>query len=130
MKALLLIAALLWAYAAEAGEVRDPMRPPQARAHHARHIARAPLPQLSAIFIRTDASGERIKMSKAIVNGRWVRSGDTIGGGRIHSISSSGVRWVRRGKAHQLRLPGSSSRFKMPATDPPRAGNGVPNDAP
>ena len=111
-----------------AAELRDPMRPPQTSSRHRSHgIARPAIPELSAVITRNDGG---TVTRKAILDGRWVRPGAQVAGGIVQSISSDGVRWVRRGKVHELRLTNASPSFKKVTADPPRAGNGVPDHAP
>jgi hypothetical protein len=132
MKAPIVIIAALLAGSAAATELHDPMRPPQVASRAGAHaVARPGVPHLSAIFVRNDRAGA---VRKAILDGRWVRPGDEVAGGRVESISRDTVRWVRRGKPHDLHLPGRSNElshsFKKVTADPPRAGNGVPEHAP
>jgi hypothetical protein len=125
---IIIIAAALLCAPAAAGELRDPMRPPQTSSRSARHVAARPqVPELSAVFVRNGPTGA---VRKAIVDGRWVRPGDQVAGGRVESISRDGVRWVRRGKAHELRLQAAAPSFKKVTAEPPRPGNGVPEHAP
>ena len=118
MKVLIAVACLLMATAAVAVGLHDPTRPPQARAA-ARAIVRDQLPRVSAVFTR----GE---VRKAIVDGRLVKTGDDIAGGRILAVLGEGVRWVRKGVSHELKLPGAVANFKKPAANSPRVANGDP----
>jgi len=102
--------------------LRDPTRPPQPAAAHAR-AAGPSVPVVSAILARDGADGAKLR--KAIVDGRWVRAGDEIAGGRVQAISADGVRWMRRGQVHELRVTTSNSTIKKPAAQPQGA-KGVP----
>jgi hypothetical protein len=127
MKVIFLLLGLIAGGAATASELRDPMRPPQVSSRtHARLAARPAVPELSAVITRNDG-GRMVR--KAILDGHWVRTGAKVGGGVVESISNDGVRWVRRGKAHELRLQNASPSFKKVTAEPPRAGNGVPDHA-
>ncbi len=118
MRLPLVMIGILVASLAGAEGLRDPTRPPQPRAA-ARAVVRNQMPAVSAIFTRgTDR--------KAIVDGRLVKAGDAIGGGRIEAVSADGIRWVRKGIAHELRMNAAAANFKKPAAGAPRVANGVP----
>lgn len=77
-----------------ASELRDPMRPAGATA------AVRPAPVYSLKLEGVIAGEKRV----AIVNGRLVRSGDTVSGARILEVFANGVRYERAGKIHTLTL--------------------------
>ena len=82
--------------AATAGEFRDPMRPVGAAPAVTRAAANPSL-KLEGVI----GGARRV----AIVNGRVVRAGDSIGGARILEVFSNGVRCERAGKIFTLTLP-------------------------
>ncbi|MBS0613269.1 MAG: hypothetical protein JSS24_08875 [Proteobacteria bacterium] len=125
MKRLVLTALLLNGAALAAGSafaagapLRDPTRPPQPAVAHTRATGPS-VPVVSAILARDGTDGTKLR--KAIVDGRWVRAGDEIAGGRIQAISADGVCWMRRGQVHELRVVNPNSIIKKPAAQPPGA---------
>jgi hypothetical protein len=76
--------------------IRDPMRPAGAAPRFAKPVTQPSL-KLEGII----AGGSRV----AIVNGRLVRAGDSIGGARILEVFANGVRYERAGKITTLTLP-------------------------
>jgi hypothetical protein len=50
----------------------------------------------------------------AIVDGRVVRAGDAIAGGRIEEVTARGVRYRRGAELRELRL-GATAEIKKPA---------------
>ncbi len=114
MKLLLPLCALL-ATAVAADPLRDPTRPPQAAGPHAAAIEQAPV--LTAVF----ATGER---RSAIVNGRLVRAGDSVGAFTIEDVLVDGVRYRRAGSVRDLHLPHPADYVKKPAAGPARAAIG------
>jgi MSHA biogenesis protein MshK len=77
-----------------AGDLRDPMRPPDAPA------AARPAPVYSLKLEGVIAGEKRV----AIVNGRLVRAGDIVAGARIVDVLANGVRFERGGKIQTLTL--------------------------
>jgi hypothetical protein len=102
---------------ATADPLRDPTRPPQLAGAHAAPQEQAPV--LSAVF----TAGAR---RSAIVNGRLVRAGDTVGAFTIEDILVDGVRYRRAGSVRDLHLPHAADTVKKPAAGPARAAIGGP----
>jgi hypothetical protein len=117
MKHLAALTLILLAPLAGADGLRDPTRPPLPTAP-AGVPHSEPLPVVTAVFISSDSS-------KAIVDGRLVKAGDSISDGTIEAVSAEGVIWRRRGAAHELPLPRTLANFKKPAAGPARTDNGV-----
>jgi hypothetical protein len=116
MKTLLLVMLCCAASAGgRAGEIRDPMRPPQRNV--AQRAAAAAVPVLSALFI---GPGRRA----AIVNGRLVHEGDTLGAYTIVALLDNGIRYQSRGVLHEQHLLASELHFKKPAASVARLANG------
>lgn len=116
-RAFALCCVLIAPFAAAEG-LRDPTRPPQPHAA-ARAAVRDQIPVVSAIFTRGE---ERT----AIVDGRLVKTGDEVSGGRISAISSERVRWSRKGIIRELQLNAAVTNFKKPSAAAPRVVNGAP----
>jgi MSHA biogenesis protein MshK len=91
-----IICALLLAGTVHADGIRDPMRPAGAAPRVAKPATQPSL-KLEGII----AGGSRV----AIVNGRLVRAGDSIGSARILEVFANGVRYERAGKITTLTLP-------------------------
>ena len=115
MKALVPLAALLALATAHADPLRDPTRPPQAAVTRAKTEDAVPL--LTAVF----SAGER---HTAIVNGRLVKAGDTVGAYLIEDVLADGVRYRHAGTVRDLHLPHPADTVKKPATAPARAAIG------
>jgi hypothetical protein len=100
---------------AVAADVRDPMRPPapSERAHAAQA---EPDPAVTAIF---RDGGRR----SAIVGGRLVHAGDTVGRCLIEAVLEDGVR-CHGATARELHLPLADLEVKKPAAAPARVANG------
>jgi hypothetical protein len=111
------LALMLFSPLTGADGLRDPMRPPMPPAPPVVAVHEA-LPAVTAIFV----SGQT---RKAIVGGRLVHAGDSLGDGTVEAVSADGVTWRRHGFAHELQLPRASASFKKPATGPARTDNGV-----
>jgi MSHA biogenesis protein MshK len=94
IRALTFIAMCLALTAAQADDLRDPMRPAGAP------TAARPAPVYSLKLEGVIAGEKRV----AIINGRLVRAGDTIAGARILEILAHGVRYERAGKIQNLTL--------------------------
>jgi hypothetical protein len=122
MKALppLLLAALalvLVRTPATAADVRDPMRPPAPAA--AAHTAPAEAdPAVTAIFY----AGEH---RAAILGGRLVHAGDTVGRCVIEAVLEDGVRCRGSAIPRELHLPLAGIQVKTPAATSARVANGV-----
>jgi hypothetical protein len=114
MKALLPLAALWLTTAAPADVLRDPTRPPQPAA---RARAEESGPALTAVF----SAGNR---RSAIVNGRLVKAGDTVGGYSIEDVLADGVRYRLGGSVRELHLPKPADTVKKPAAGPAREASG------
>jgi len=112
-----MFALTLFACLAGADGLRDPTRPPMPQQAPGA-VAREPVPTVTAVF----TSGES---RKAIVAGRLVKAGDSIGDGIVESVTDGGVIWRHRGAAHELLLPRPLANFKKAATGPARTDNGV-----
>ena len=110
MRTLLTLVALVALTTAHADPLRDPTRPPQAAA---RAKAVEAVPVLTAVF----SAGER---KSAIVNGRLVKAGDTVGGYLIEDVLVDGVRYRHAGTVRDLHLPHPADTVKKPATTPAR----------
>jgi hypothetical protein len=106
MKALLSLAVLAVLATAQADPLRDPTRPPQTGATHAKPAEAAPV--LTAVF----SEGER---HSAIVNGRLVKAGDTVGAYLIEDVLADGVRYRHAGTVRDLHLPHPADSVKKPA---------------
>lgn len=106
MKSLMVMLAVVLAPLASADELRDPTRPPVSA--HRDAGPTEPLPVLSAVM---GSGGNRV----AIVNGRVVRSGDSVGTYLIQSVFEDGVRYRHAGVNRELYLPKIAS-FKRPST--------------
>jgi hypothetical protein len=100
---------------AVADPLRDPTRPPQAAGARAAPQEQAPV--LSAVF----TAGDR---RSAIVNGRLVRAGDSVGAFTIEDVLADGVRYRRAGSVRDLHLPHAADTVKKPAAGPARAAIG------
>ena len=107
-------AALLLTGGVHADNVRDPMRPAGASRAAAKPATPHTL-KLEGVI----AGGIRV----AIVNGRLVRAGDSIGGARIVEVFANGVRYERAGKITTLTLPGAhaSSAVRVARSEKPEA---------
>ena len=101
--ALLLLA--LGAHAAADG-LADPTRRPGG--------SRGPAPQARQ-FLRVEAVFSSADRRLAIVNGKVVRAGDQVSGVRIEEILDDGVRYVRDGKTHTVRLRTASMPVRQVA---------------
>ncbi|MFO1465971.1 MAG: hypothetical protein U1F35_05965 [Steroidobacteraceae bacterium] len=101
---------------ARATALRDPTRPPQP-AVRLRAAAAPSMPVVSAILSRLDGEGSPASR-RALVDGRWHRAGDSVGGGRILAIDAGAVRWERAGRTHELRLTAPENPIKKPAVAP------------
>lgn len=99
---------------AAAGSLRDPTRPPHAAAPV--HATAPSMPVVSAILMRSGVDG--LRSVKAIVDGRWVRAGDEVSGGRVRAITADHVSWERHGKVLELRVANSNPTIKKPAGSP------------
>jgi len=98
-----------------AGEVRDPMRPPQRNAAHQAVVDSTPV--LSALFISPTRRA-------AIVNGRLVHEGDSLGEYTIVALLDDGIRYQRRGELHEQHLLANELHVKKPAASVARLANG------
>ena len=98
-----------------AGEVRDPMRPPQRSAVH--QAVAAGTPVLSALFIGATRRA-------AIVNGRLVHEGDTLGEYTIVALLDDGIRYQHHGELHEQHLLANELHVKKPAASVARLANG------
>lgn len=107
---LILTACLLLPAPALADGVRDPMRPPAARASQAAPAA-VSAPVLQAVF---HAAGRRV----AVVNGRTVREGDTVAGLFVESIGVDSLRYRQGARSGELKLGHSTSSIKQAAGTP------------
>lgn len=115
MKMLLTLLACCTAVAVPGGELRDPMRPPQ---RNAAPMASAPAtPVVSALFIGPQRRA-------AIVNGRLVHEGDTVGGFTVVALLVDGIRYQSHGEVHVQRLLASELQVKKPAASVARLANG------
>jgi hypothetical protein len=85
---------------ADAGDLADPMRPATLRGPVAHRPASPSGLRLEGIM---SSGPSRL----AIVDGRIVRTGDTISGARIVEIGMDSIRYMRGGKEHLLTLPAS-----------------------
>ena len=102
--ALVLLGTALWLQAQAAAELADPMRPPaaaladssKAEAGTAQAQADAPQP-LQALRLQAP-------QSRALLGGKWLAVGDSVGGARIVSIDQRGVRLRRDGVIETLHL--------------------------
>ncbi len=99
----------------QAGEIRDPMRPPQRNA--AQPAAVAATLVVSALFIGPTRRA-------AIVNGRLVHEGDTLGSFTIVALLDDGIRYRSRGVLYEQRLLANELHFKKPAASVARLANG------
>ena len=115
MKALLALMLSCAAAASQAGESRDPMRPPQRSA--ALPAAAAATLVVSALFISPTRR-------TAIVNGRLVHEGDTLGAFTIVALLGDGIRYQSHGELHEQRLLAKELQFKKPAANVARLANG------
>jgi len=88
----LLLIGTLGALQAQAGDLKDPTRPPLVVVEGPlKQAAAAPLlPQVSAIFI---SSTRRV----AVVDGQPVRAGDQVGAFHIEEVTAQGVRYSSAG---------------------------------
>ena len=74
-------------------------------------------PVLTAVF----SAGER---HSAIINGRLVKAGDSVGAYRIEDVLADGVRYRHAGTVRDLHLPHPADSVKKPATVPARGAIG------
>lgn len=93
------VCAALFSLSAGAGELADPMEPPEYRDRE-KPVAKKP-PTVHYTLTSTFIAPER---RVAIINGRRVSEGDWVGGARVVEIQPSSVRLVRRGRAYRLSL--------------------------
>ncbi len=115
MKTLLSVLMFCAGASALAGELRDPMRPPQ---RNATPSASAPTtPVVSALFIGPTRRA-------AIVNGRLVHEGDTLGAFTIVALLDDGIRYQSHGVVHEQRLLANELQVKKPAANVARLANG------
>ena len=115
MKTLLFVLLGCAVASGHSGELRDPMRPPQ---HNlAQRAAVAATPVVSALFIGPTRRA-------AIVNGRLVHEGDTLGAFTIVALLDDGIRYQSRGVLHEQRLLARELQFKKPAASVARLANG------
>jgi hypothetical protein len=98
-----------------AGELRDPMRPPQRALKP--HGGAAGAPVVSALFIGATHRA-------AIVNGRLVHEGDRLGAYTIVAVLDDGIRYQSRGVEREQRLVATDSHIKKPAASVARLVNG------
>lgn len=115
MKMLLPLLLCFSAPVATAGELRDPMRPPQRNG--APVLAAPATPVVSALFIGPQRRA-------AIVNGRLVHEGDTVGGFVIVALLADGIRYQSHGELHEQRLVANALQIKKPAASVARLANG------
>lgn len=115
MKALLPLVLLTALASAQADPLRDPTRPPQAGGTHAKALEAVPV--LTAVF----SEGER---HSAIVNGRLVKAGDSVGAYLIEDVLADGVRYRHAGTVRDLHLPHAADSVKKPALAPARGAIG------
>jgi len=115
MKPLLYVLLCCTGAAALAGEMRDPMRPPQRNG--APSVAAATTPVVSALFIGPTRRA-------AIVNGRLVHEGDTLGAFTIVALLDDGIRYQSHGVVHEQRLLANELQVKKPAANLARLANG------
>jgi hypothetical protein len=102
---------------ARAADVRDPMRPPAPSL--AAHAAPAEAdPTVTAIF----STGEH---RTAILGGRLVHAGDTVGRCLIEAVLEDGVRCHGSAIPRELHLPLAGIQVKTPAATSARVANGV-----
>ncbi len=90
---------LLWAQAAHAQALIDPMRPPASPSQQSAS-GPAPLPKANAVQVLL--IGENRKY--AVVDGVIVRQGDTLNGWRVTRISSTGVMLSGAGSSETLSI--------------------------
>jgi len=114
----LFLAGLLLSVTVHAQALRDPMRPPLP-ASVMRSAPRDTIPVLSAVF-------SSARSRAAIVNGRLVHAGDTLGPFTIEAVLETGIRYQFAGDSFQLQLPKLDTTFKKPTTEPIPAVAGVP----
>jgi hypothetical protein len=114
-RVLLIMLCMTPSLAGLAAEIRDPMRPPQRSSAH-RGVA-AGVPVVSALFIGATRRA-------AIVDGRLVHEGDTLGAGTIVALLDDGIRYQSGGVLHELHLLASDLHFKKPAATVARLANG------
>ena len=118
MRRLLALAGLVVSLNLHAQALRDPMRPPlPASVSHP--AALDTIPVLSAVFSSALSRA-------AIVNGRLVHAGDTLGPFTIVAVLESGIRYQFAGDSFQLQLPKLDTTFKKPTLEPIPAVAGVP----
>jgi MSHA biogenesis protein MshK len=106
---LLPLCALLLASAAHADGIRDPMRP----AGVAPGAPRA----LNVQTLRLEGVIGTVNRV-AIINGRLVRAGESVGGVKILEVFANGVRFERAGKITTLTLPVTASSAVHAARKP------------
>lgn len=76
-------------------------------------MSRGPTPEARAL--RVEAVFSSAERRLAIVNGKVVRVGDQVSGVRIDEILDDGVRYVRNGKTHTVRLRPASMPVRQVA---------------
>jgi hypothetical protein len=110
-----IVCALAMAATSLAGELPDPMRPPQQRT--VQHGVAPGAPVVSALFIGATRRA-------AIVNGRLVHEGDTVGRFTIVALLADGIRYQSGGALHEQRLLANDLHVKKPAASVARLANG------
>jgi MSHA biogenesis protein MshK len=99
MKPVHLLVAALLSTSATANGLADPTRPS--------HAPRAANPAATQP-VRVEGVFRSAERRLAIVNGKVVRAGDRVAGVQIDEILDDGVRYLRNGKIHTVRLSPAS----------------------
>jgi hypothetical protein len=101
---------------ADPEQIRDPMRPPNV-AEPGQAAAPQAAPVVSAVFI---SSTRRV----AVVHGRVVRAGDSVGTCLVDEVVPDGIRCHEGASLHVPGKSGTAVAFRTPAATPAVAANG------
>jgi hypothetical protein len=93
------------AQAAIADRLTDPTRPANARS-----VTAAPQ---KASALRLEAIFQSDGTNVAIVNGKVVRAGDSVGTARIDAVSPRGIRYTRDGRSHTANLDDKAMQVRQ-----------------
>lgn len=101
---LIAVAACLLAAAPAAAQLADPTRPPAATHASGEAPAAAPAARLQSVLI---APGRRL----AVIDGRTVKVGETVGGAKVVAISQAEVTLEKGAERETLKLlPGTEKK--------------------